>query len=505
MTAEGQLGYIAVYAEFTDGSFEDVTPEAILMLTDETESLQLSRNGSHNEVSVAPGAVSLCGPAIKARWELCNVTVARGMGIVMLDMPEAVRVQLSGPDKITVEGDGAALAPFDVPSAATFTATVHFEDGSSQDFSRDSRTVYTVVVGGESVTMRRNVMVGVEGSSDDSSENASAAANHSTRPDVIALRVAFPDAFPWLNASANITLVRFERIVLRTGAWPAPPNSGARDDAVESDSQNLIVLRPLGCSGVYQRLEAQSTGVLSDGTARSDWGFFSRASYASSNGSVAAFGSEPCLPGAVNCRGLVPMRPGATTLTATWAGKHTSRLDVAVVNEPVAMANLTIEDTMGTNATLHGVANTTDVMEVTVAYEDGTVLTLAEEGQLTSAWLPPSLVLSFHSARGSVISVSAEGRVTLHANYYKAVTLGAEDKCGSGSRGAIAQFANLDPGARDVDLGLRVGGAPFGVVRTGEAFDVDVRVMAAEGEDLNAFQVIVLFDDDRLPPAVISI
>ena len=193
---------------------------------------------------------------------------------------------------------------------------------------------------------------------------------------------------------------------------PWPPQPGLPDDT-GPNHENLLRLRMFGCSGIYQRIEARSTGTLSDGTVRSDFDFYAVVTYASSNGTVGTVGNkEPCHRG--TCRGFVAHRPGVSTLSATWFGGYADSLEIVVTDEEIPMVDLVVEETLGDNRTLHGVVNHTECLDVTVTYEDGTVLTLAEEGQLTSNWFPPSAVLAFTTSRPAAIGiVSEEGRTRL--------------------------------------------------------------------------------------------
>ena len=81
-----------------------------------------------SSITIMPGALPICKPAISATWKLCNATVAEGVGMVMLDMPEATSVTITGKPKIAKAGDGATYSPFDVADSVEFDVMLFFED-----------------------------------------------------------------------------------------------------------------------------------------------------------------------------------------------------------------------------------------------------------------------------------------------------------------------------------------------------------------------------------------
>jgi len=60
-------------------------------------------------------------------------------------MPEPTHATITvSSSTITHAIDPARLAPFSYPTAVTVAATLHFADGSSQDFTHDHRALITV-------------------------------------------------------------------------------------------------------------------------------------------------------------------------------------------------------------------------------------------------------------------------------------------------------------------------------------------------------------------------
>ena len=467
ITAEGDLGYIVVYAEYADGMWEDVTDKVSLRLSDGSGSLAFV---DRTTVQVQPGAIAICKPALEAVWDICNTTVAKGIGMVMLDMPAAVAVTIAGKPKIAKSGDGATCSPFDIASSISFVVTVFFEDDTSQAFATDFRTQYTLVSSGASDLdkMDGNVMTVRDGAAIDSDD-----------ADVI-VQVSIPGYFA-VSTQTTIKVVEFTSLVASTTPWPAQDNYVG----------GVTVLRPFGCSGVYQRLEGRATGTLSDGTSFSSYAFYRQVEFTSSAPDVAKFTATPCYSGI--CRGLVASANGSIAIT----GKFTSFTDsksILVSDDPVEMVSMSIFDDIGTQTTLNGVVGTTDVLALDLTFSDGTTNRIAYSGQLTSGWLLPSSLLNFSSALPSVFSVQSEGILELYNNYYSTVKVTAKCICGTGVNASIDVYANLEPEVYDVDLGNRYG-APFGTTTTGETFAVNVRIEASSTEDLKAYQIVIMFND----------
>lgn len=145
------MGYVAVYASYDDGAFEDVTAEASF----KSQYRYIHVNSSTGEVEVAFGASSFCGHGVEVHWNVCNESLGTGKGLVIVDLPSPVGCTLTlSSARIARVGDGATLAPFSVPSAVTLSVVVLFDDGSTKDLSEDPRTLYSVVgSGGDVITL----------------------------------------------------------------------------------------------------------------------------------------------------------------------------------------------------------------------------------------------------------------------------------------------------------------------------------------------------------------
>ena len=272
----------------------------------------------------------------------------------------------------------------------------------------------------------------------------------------ILIQVSFPKRFS-VTAQTTITVVEFVGLVASSTFWP-PQAVYSPNDVTE--------LRQFGCSGVFQRLEARATGSLSDGTVISSYDFYKNVQFVSTFPEVSELSSSPCWSGM--CRGLVASTFGTTDIVGTFATFNSS-ITVNVIDDPIVIVDLQFVGDIGTDTNLNGVVDTTHGTATAVSFSDATTNTLANSGQLTSGWLPPSSLLNFSPALPSVFSVDFEGVLELYNNYYSTVRVSAVDTCGYGQNATIDVYANLEPEVYDMDLGNRYG-APFGTATTGETF-----------------------------------
>ena len=473
LTAEGNTAIGAVYALFDDGTVEDVSSEAVLASESSFVTVtDRSGEGLASGIEVAVGAMPLCHPAVVATWAVCGASIAEDRGVVMLNMPPPVSVAITpSAARLTKAGDGATLAPFSVAASVVLGVLVRFEDGTTQDFSNDARTAFTVVEDGS------EAMVEVAGNVLTVKSDAPSVA---VGTETVTIAIGFPGVYG-LNTTISLLVVELSSVSTFTTPYPA----------VSGWSGDVSSLGRVGCSGVYQRLEAQASGTLSDGTELKGLDFFKHVVFSSSDEAVAVFSSAPCFAG--SCRGLVPFQAGTTTIIGSFGGLTTASMTITVTDDAIAVAGLSIAADVGTSSTLTGTVGTEDTLAVTVTFSDGTDVAVALTGKTSSSWITPSSILTFASSVSSAVEVSAEGVLSLSANYFGAVTLTATDLCGSDQEATLDIFANLMPDTHDVDLGASVG-PPFGTVVVGDSFAMPVWIQSSISLDVTAFQVIVTFD-----------
>ena len=138
-----------------------------------------------------------------------------------------------------------------------------------------------------------------------------------------------------MNTTVSVSVVEIATVTV--SSTPYPPVSGYAGD--------VTTLSKVACSGAYQRLESQASAALSDGTTLSNYNFYKRVTFSSSETTVAVYSSGPCWSG--NCRGLVPSQAGSTVVTASFGGVS-STMVVTVSDSEIAVTSLQIANNIGT-------------------------------------------------------------------------------------------------------------------------------------------------------------
>jgi len=139
---------------------------------------------------------------------------------------------------------------------------------------------------------------------------------------MLSIQISFPKRFS-VTAETTITVVEFVGLLASSSFWP-PQAVYSPNDVTE--------LRPFGCSGVFQRLEARATGSLSEGTAISPYEFYKNVEFISTFPDIADLSSSPCWSGMF--RGLVASTFGTTDVIGTFSTFNSS-ITVSVVDDPV--------------------------------------------------------------------------------------------------------------------------------------------------------------------------
>ena len=460
LSAEGQEAFVAIYAVYGDGTYEEVGLDGINLTSYATESIAVD---SDNSLYVQVGASSVCAPVLHADWlDGCGGVIASGTGVLMLTMPGATSLSASvSAAKLAKSDDPAATAPFSVATSATISATAGYEDGSTQSFSTDSRAVFAIAEDStDLIELNGNVISVLDGAAIMFDSTASVVISVPSVTDITVV--------------VTVTLAEFASFAIDTTPYPA----------VSSFTGSFDTLRIIGCSGVYQRLQGLASGALTDGTESSVYAY---ATWSSSNENVAYFSATT----------LVPVTTGTVTITATFGGMDQT-MEIAITNDEAVITSMAIGSSPGT---LTGYVNATDELAIMADFDDGTSLTIASTVAVSSSWLKPSQLFGWNSADSSVIAVNTEGILSLKANHFTSVGITAHDTCGFGITSDTASvFANLVAETYDVDMGV-TSGAPFGTAEVGDTIEVEVRIEASSSYSLTAFQVVVTFDDSLVKVA----
>jgi hypothetical protein len=472
MEAYGRYGYIQVYAEYHDGTWEDVTDEAQLsLLAGFEKTLQMGDDNSFRVTDISE--ISWCKPAIYASFAPCNNTnTFSSIGFVEKQTPQMVSCKLTiDEEQIAPIGDGATLPPFNITDIARVTVTVFYDDGSARDFTYHNNTVLTIIQGDDLVELDGNRLTVLPTAIIEPNLNWD-----------VTIQVTFPGLYDCSDV-ANTSVVEFEYLNLTAVNYPSVLG-------LESISE----LRQIHCSGIYQRAELMAVGVLTDGTTKGGVSFSRWVNFTSSDDSLGTFTVAPCFQG--RCRGLATAAAGSLIVQGKFGGVA-AHLMINILGESVTITHVEALPTIGDFDTLHGLVNTTDNLEVYVNFSDGTSFIISESGSETSDWLRPSTLLLFEAGHPNIVSVNEEGIVTLHGNYYTGVEVTVSDRCANKYSDKLYFYANLDPDEHDVDLG-HLYGPSLGQVTVGDYFDVQVRIQASDIQPLVAFQIKLTFDYDEL-------
>jgi hypothetical protein len=263
-------------------------------------------------IEVKEGAVSVCGYAVRVLWDTCGGSANNesapsafvGEGVVMVQLPAPVSAAASANRaKLTVSGDGASKAPFNVGTSTTLRVVVSFEDNTSRDFSTDSRTVYrarstadngcagVLVLSGNTVTVNPLAKV--------------------TPSLVCSVDVSFTGGIlPAQNFTATVGVVVFALLELHSLPYPLAQSYPHGD---------FTALHRIACTRLFQRLQARATGRLSDGTTKSNYDFYRRVTYSTTNSTVGYFGNDE------GGRALTVRRPGSIDLWGVFWGVNARR------------------------------------------------------------------------------------------------------------------------------------------------------------------------------------
>jgi len=425
--------------------------------------------GSRWEVEVAMSAVTECGQMVSTAWEACPAaTLATGLAPVHVQVPNAQSLALSiGRYRLTDPDDSAAASPISLPTSATVTITVSFDDGTSRDFTSDARTAVTIDPGGASCAS-----YGAGGLQVLSGATCSQ------------VRLTATVSAYGLTASASVPLVRFVSLELTLLPFPTFPGS---------DAILMSTLRLLGCSDYRQLAQATVVGALSDGTevtltsAATTTLSVVASGDASGAGSVTLDLSSPHV--------LRPASPGSVTLEATFNVREGASFTVLISDERTQITEIALTlPSLGSGNSLSFNRYKNDVVHsaVQAKFDDGT--------QRDDAMSLGSDLFSFTSSYPSAVNAGLPwlpyGGFTLLDNHWEAVELTASVACPGSSVDDSTKrvYANLLAALDDVDLGQRSG---LQFQQDGAVLEVLVRVNAldpAASSRLTGFQIELGFD-----------
>ena len=454
LKAEGDEAKVYVFATFADNATQQIK-SAEVFLAPTIEGVVVS-NGTSSEAAtmrVGIGASGYAGTVLMATWQVGAETLGTGVGWANMTLPLPILVMAAvSQSRVAPPDDSATTAPISVASSFAIAATVHYDDGTSRDFSSDSRlnvSLAAASAGCASVQGLAQVVV---------SAGAGCAS--------IEVLVQVPDLSSSLNALVAVPVVRMQALQLSTAPYPSYSGSSAHTN---------VPLYRLDCTSYYQHTTASVLVNLSDA---SQLTVTAQSSFSSSNMTVASLDSSR----------LRSLSAGMTTLTATFDG-HSTTQTVEVSDTSVGVTSIELQ--VGGSASPYSFAalrSSTTQAAVALTFDDGTQFTDAADSA-TLDWFPVSALVNFSSSDPAVVAVDGSGTLTLHGSHHRAVDVTVTAVC-SGLSDDLSVAANLEPALGDVDLGSSSG---LQFQPSASTLSVPVRVNMV-GCTLLAFQVEVNFD-----------
>ncbi|KAK3274560.1 hypothetical protein CYMTET_17257 [Cymbomonas tetramitiformis] len=489
LTAEEDSGPIYVFAHFSDGYWQEV-PSAdgsgVTVNSSYSSALTVSMEsfGSADFKGTVPDSPSSADSEqlLTATWtDSCDsTTIASGFGgvTVAVATPTSATITAS-PTKISRSSDGAANSPINTATSSTLTVTGTFDDGTSKDFTLDSRSTYTVTSGGALV----EVTVGT------SSVTASVIAGTADFGSAT-IEVSFPTYASSITATTTVTVIGTSSVALSSNPYPTYSGSSSFTESVLSLVQ---------CTSTYQRAVLTATATLSDGTTHD---VLSESSYAISQTSGLSVTAS-------NGR-VVASADGSYDVTATYYSVASTAFTYTVESNRVSVTSLTHTTSWsGSNfpTTFYAVKDSTKTLSVTAVFSDGTQFTDIVGGT-QSSWVEDTEYATFTSDAADKISVTAAGVATLLDNHYQAVALMATSMCSTSDitdlvSGTMDVYANLRPATNDVDLGLN-DGVQFTSTAVGGTFSVPVQIETGSNT-LNLYDILLTIVDTDVRATACSV
>ena len=456
LASEGDAAEVYVYATFTDGATQQVPTTEVVLASNVAGVVAEVVNLGASQVAtmtVAPGAAAYVGDVLTATWRVGTETLGSGVGWANLTLPLPVLVVASAAEsRVAPPDDSAATAPISLATSFAVSAVVHYDDGTSTDFSSDSRlNVSLAAASAACASMQGPVQVVLVA-------NATCAS--------IEVLVSVPALSSSLNATVTVPVVVLQQLQLSTKPFPSYSGSSAHTN---------VPLYRLDCTSYYQHATARVMAVLSDA---SQVTVTSQSSFSSSNAAVVSADSSR----------LRSLSAGTSTLEATFDGNEVSR-SVTVSDTPVSMT-ASVLSAGGASSSYSFTATRGLAVQAAVAltFDDGTRFSDATNAGALN-WFALSTLLNFSSAVPSKVTVDGAGKLTLLENHPSMVDVTVASMCSS-LVDVLPVAANLYPALGDVDLGSSSG---LQFQQSGSTLSVPVRVNMA-GCTLLAFQVEVNFD-----------
>jgi hypothetical protein len=145
-TAEGDIGYIFIYLDYSDGNQFALVDHTNVDIVVEEDRADLTVVEDSNPIELV---VPLNGESADGKYGTLTLTIdgiqfAETDISVTVELPEVDYIELSASDAVIYPAlDTMAKYPFNMPTTTVLTTIVYYVDGSFRDYSTDERTVYS--------------------------------------------------------------------------------------------------------------------------------------------------------------------------------------------------------------------------------------------------------------------------------------------------------------------------------------------------------------------------
>eukprot|EP00750_Incisomonas_marina_P023041 INCI5009.7.p1 GENE.INCI5009.7~~INCI5009.7.p1 ORF type:complete len:4054 (+),score=953.74 INCI5009.7:190-12351(+) len=475
LSQEGDTTSVFVYAVFSDDTYQYVQ-EGVTAVSLKPLIISVAANAtslSPLEVQVPVGAGSGQGTdLLQLSWFVCDSELATGAVFLDVDMPAVVAVEIDIDNPVLFSStDPVATSGLSVAKTAEVKVTVEFEDGSTQDFSMDSRLL----------------LESSDPAIDINDNTLSVASSSSGSLSDVTITASFGD-YSNLTATATVSVDAYCQLQLSQKSYPACADCG--------NNKSVIYAFP-GLAGGYQQLVL---GLKVESCLGSSFPYSldSSVNVTVSNASVINVLKAPCVPtsgpgctlvdGELSLGNLVGVAPGSSALTVNWFGDTATTYVTVSASEP-AVTGITIHSPTDS---LEGEINSTFPMTLTVEFSDGSAL---KKVRTTSSDIFFDSFLLFASSDAQLVSVSTTGVLSLLSNtpgsYAPEVSVSDLSVTTTAS---VTLFGNLEPQCAmyDIDFGAE-SGAPYPQVAVGDVFELPIRINTCD-DTLTSFQIKVFFD-----------
>eukprot|EP00117_Sycon_ciliatum_P024730 scpid1439/ scgid6043/ Protocadherin Fat 4; FAT tumor suppressor homolog 4; Fat-like cadherin protein FAT-J len=467
---ESKAADVQVSAVFSDGAHSLLDMyDSLDYYLNATDSRTVRTDGSRTNVRA--GYVSGSGDLLRASaWSRCDAqrrVIATGYGYVSVDLPAPHTVTVTGYQTImTLPGDLASMPQSGaLATSSPLLVKLVFPGGHQQDYTTDSRTVYSV----SGVQLLRH------------SSGVSVIAN---RTGLARVNVSFTSTNLTMSISINVVVYS----TLRLTSHPYPTSTAAPQDTE-------TVLSPLSTTGQWQRASLRALLVLSDSSTidvTNDrlTGFNA---YYDESATMAASASSV----GISSTGII-QATGKYTGNVSLVGKFSTGYNMPPLKmsiHPVPIEVTSLKQVVASKPLFSGERGMAwQYISVDAELGDGITYPSVFNGILA---LPQLLKISSTDTHAILVD-QLTGRLTLNGNAPEPVKVTVSPASGSSMAPpqTVTITCNLQPGHGDADIGDSSGVA-VKPVRVGSHFTVPVRVNTA-GEGVDAVNLDITYDSNAL-------